>query len=293
MSIVGQLALALEKHRLSLAEDIEEIAGTEPITGDSLARQKWASSPIRSRNPVYMKSCAFESKQDRRTLSEPEPINSREPIPVIPRAVPERQQPRVVGSPLPTGGPAGVNVRRALASGEPANNGSNHHPSALPLGRALPGAVAQQESSGLQRAMNLLRMAMPIVQRILPLLDGNVGTAVANMIAPRPQHPAPPKVDLKPIEEGISTLQTQHRLLREQVVEQNTALRRVEDRLEMVREATDRNTLEQQELLEDLKSFSKKVKIFAWVAAAFVAVAFALGFALEIAMFLHLRSVLP
>ena len=138
--------------------------------------------------------------------------------------------------------------------------------------------------------MNMLRMAMPIVQRILPLLDGNVGTAISNMIVPRTQ-PAPPapKVDLKPIEEGMTALQTQHRLLREQVVEQNTSLRRVEDRLELVREATDRNTLEQQELLEDLKSFSRKVKLFAWIAIAFLA----LGFVMEAVMFLHLQRVLP
>ena len=54
--------------------------------------------------------------------------------------------------------------------------------------------------------------------------------------------------------------------LRDQVIEQNASLKRVEDQLEMVREATDRNTLEQQELLEDLKTFSNKVKVVAVLA---------------------------
>ena len=54
-------------------------------------------------------------------------------------------------------------------------------------GRALHAAPApSDESSGLQRAMNAFRMALPIVQRLLPLLDGNIGTAVANLLLPRP-----------------------------------------------------------------------------------------------------------
>jgi len=44
--------------------------------------------------------------------------------------------------------------------------------------------------------------------------------------------------------------------------EQNSSLKRVEDQLEMVREATDRNTLEQQELLEDLKAVGQQGERF-------------------------------
>jgi len=142
----------------------------------------------------------------------------------------------------------------------------------------------------MQRVVNLVRTALPIVQRLLPLIDGNVATAVASLIAPRPRtQPAPPPVDLGPIEDGLASLQAQHRGLREKVIEQNASLRRVEDRLEMVREATDRNTLEQQELLEDLKALGRKVKIVAAVGVTLLVV----GFALELAMFLHLRRVLP
>jgi hypothetical protein len=143
----------------------------------------------------------------------------------------------------------------------------------------------------MQRAVNAVRAFMPIVQRILPLLDGNIGTAVANLIAPRP-HPQPappPKLDLAPLEQGLTQLQTQHLSLREQVVEQNTALKRVEDQLEHVREATDRNTLEQQELLEDLKAFSGRVKVVAVVGIGLLAA----GFLLELLMFFHLQRVLP
>ena len=194
--------------------------------------------------------------------------------------------PRAIGSPLPIGG-----VSRSSFNGGEAN-GQRVAPA--PPGRALTGgaSTASDESSGLQRAMSALRMVVPIVQRLLPLLDGNIGTAISNLVVHRTQPqpaPAAPKVDLAPLEEGLTALQTQHRNLREQVMEQNTSLKRVEDQLEMVREATDRNTLEQQELLEDLKLFGNKVKIVAFVGLGLIAV----GILLNLAMFLHIQRVLP
>lgn len=142
----------------------------------------------------------------------------------------------------------------------------------------------------MQRAVNAFRMVLPLVQRLMPLIDGNIATAVTNLLAPRPHPPAPPpKVDLAPLEDGLAGLQAQHRNLREQVTEQNNSLRRVEDQLEMVREATDRNTLEQQELLEDLKTFSNKVKVVAVIAMGLLAI----GFLLNLILFLHIQRVLP
>jgi chromosome segregation ATPase len=96
-------------------------------------------------------------------------------------------------------------------------------------------------------------------------------------------------VNLAPLEDGLAELQTGHRELRDQVMEQNSSLKRVEDQLEMVREATDRNTLEQQELLEDLKTVSNKVNTFAFVALVLLAV----SVVLNIVLYLHIRRVLP
>ena len=72
-------------------------------------------------------------------------------------------------------------------------------------------------------------------------------------------------------------------------MEQNTSLKRVEDQLEMVREATDRNTLEQQELLEDLKTFGNKVKMVVIIALGLVAI----GVLLNLILYLHIQRVLP
>lgn len=190
---------------------------------------------------------------------------------------------RVVGSPLSKGpGSRPSPPPRPAEAGRPAP----------PPGRTLPGEApaSAEESSGLQRAINAVRSALPFVQRILPLLDGNLATTVGSLITQQP-HPAPPppKVDLVPIEDGLAELETRHRELREQVMEQNTSLKRVEDQLEMVREATDRNTLEQQELLEDLKTFGNKVKIAILIVLGVVAV----GFALNLILYLHIQRVLP
>jgi len=148
--------------------------------------------------------------------------------------------------------------------------------------------------TSVQRVVNAVRASLPFIQRILPLLDGNIGTAVSNLMAPpapihRPAPPPPPPVDLAPLEEGISTLQTQHRELRSQIADQNTSLKRVEDQLEMVREATDRNTLEQQELLEDLKNVGNKVNIFAMVALLLLVV----SVMVNVILYLHIKRVLP
>jgi hypothetical protein len=138
--------------------------------------------------------------------------------------------------------------------------------------------------------MNGVRAVMPLVQRLLPLLEGNVLTAISNVLTPRPQAPPPQQtVDLAPFQESLTELQTQHRGLSEQVMEQNASLKRVEDQLEMVREATDRNTLEQQELLEDLKIFSGKVKVIAAIGIGVLLI----GIALNLILFLHIQRVLP
>lgn len=189
----------------------------------------------------------------------------------------DAEQSRVMGSPLPMG-----SARRPMSSPAQGNR--------IPPGRSLPGSTNGDEPSGAQRAMNLFRTVMPIVQRLLPLLEGNVLTAISNVMGPRPQAPPPaPKVDLVPLESSLAELQTEHRGLREQVTEQNASLKRMEDQLEMVREATDRNTLEQQELLEDLKAFSGKVKVVAVIGIGVLVI----GVVLNLILFLHIQRVLP
>lgn len=203
---------------------------------------------------------------------------------------PGESQPRAVGSPLPTGGGG----RSQLPGGE--GDSLRHGGAPPPPGRALTNSAQAPTPSGDTPAsvlwfMNALRGAMPFVHKILPLLDGNIGSAVSNLLTPHPhpQPPPPPPVNLEPLEDGLAELRTQHRDLRNQIVEQNSSLKRVEDHLEMVREATDRNTLEQQELLEDLKSVGNKVNMFALLALVLLA----LSIVMNVILYLHIKRVLP
>ena len=195
------------------------------------------------------------------------------------------QQPRVVGSPLAVG----VGSSAPLSSAEP-----KRLTSVPPPGRAMTNQPdrthASGQPSGLTRAVNLIRMAIPFVQKILPLLDGNIVTTISNILTPPPPPPPPaPSVDLSPFEKGLADMQAQHRELREQFVEQNSSLKRVEDQLELVREATDRNTLEQQELLEDLKTVGNKVNLVAVVAIGLLAI----SVVINLLLYMHIQRVLP
>jgi hypothetical protein len=145
----------------------------------------------------------------------------------------------------------------------------------------------------LQRTVAVLRVALPFVQRILPLLDGHIGTTVSNFLAPyQPTPPAPalpPPVDLTPIEDTLAEFRTQHHELHDQVVEQNASLGRIDNQLEMVREATGRNTRELQELIEELKGVSNKINFVALVALGLLAV----SVATDLVLYLRILKVLP
>jgi hypothetical protein len=204
---------------------------------------------------------------------------------------PEELQPRAVGSPLPPG--PGPTAQLPQSHGDPRRLTSVPP---LPPSRSLANPAPEPPAapaSTLQRAIGLMRVALPFVQKMLPLLDGNIATTVANIINPPPP-PAKPvphqtAIDLAPIEISISELQTRHSELRDQVIEQNASLKRVEDHLELVREATDRNTLEQQELLEDLKGVGNKVNIVAIAALGLLGILVLLN----LALYMHIQRVLP
>lgn len=201
-----------------------------------------------------------------------------------PRQARNTPHPRAVGAPLPRGG-----SRWPLHSSEPGPAAAAPAPGHALAGPAAPAPAEEHadHSSSVQRVANALRGVVPFVQRLLPLLDGNFVTAASNILAPQPK-PAPP-VNLAPIHEGMNELQIQQRQLQELVADQHASLKQVEDRLELVREATDRNTLEQQELMEDLKAVGHKVNVVAFAALALLAV----SVALNLFLYLRIERILP
>jgi hypothetical protein len=210
------------------------------------------------------------SLREEQGTHEAKPTNGREPLP------------RAGGSPLPVGTPG-----RPLSG---RGDGQGARTPVPPPGRAL-SVQAHSEAeptSGMQWVSGVMKQAVPFVQKLLPLLDGQIATAVANLLTARP-HPPSPRVDLQPIEHSLADLQIQNANFKDQLADQNVALKRVEDRLDMVREATDRNTLEQQELIEDLKSISGRVNLFALLFLGLLVV----SVLLNIFLFLHIQRVLP
>lgn len=142
--------------------------------------------------------------------------------------------------------------------------------------------------TGVRRVLAVLRAALPFAQRILPLLERNSSSAVPNILASHRAAPAPmPPADLAPIEDSLAALKTQHRELRERVIVQNASLNRCKNRLKLVREATDRNILEQKELIAGLKGAGSRINIAALVALSLVAA----SVVINVVLYLHLLKV--
>jgi len=194
--------------------------------------------------------------------------------------------------------PAQIPAATVYVSPKPSGNSELLQPaSAASAGRGAPPralskaieAKAAGRPTGLQRVAGALRVALPFVQRMLPLLDGHVATAVSNVLNPYPQAPPQQQVDLVPIEDGLIDLQKQYRDLRNQFMEQSFWLKRVEDQLKMVSGATEANTQQQQQLVDDIKSVGTRVNVFAYIALTLLAV----SILLNLYLFLHVRRVLP
>ncbi len=165
--------------------------------------------------------------------------------------------------------PAETSAQAQREAARPAASSREEMPRAKTAPQPAPRREVDGEgASGLSRLLNAVRSAIPVVQRLLPLFEGNVAKAVSNLLAPMPTSaiaPAQERVDIAPVERGLLELNRQHRELREQLTSQNVSLQRVEDQLAQVRTATDRNTLEQQELIEEMQSMAKRQSRFATI----------------------------
>lgn len=170
---------------------------------------------------------------------------------------------------------------------------------------AAPAETSEPPAAGgnFQKAIHAFQVAVPFLQKLLPLFDGQIAAAVSSILPSRAPAAVPAEthesalvparkavaVDLTQIEDRIDRLQMAHGELCKQISVQNTSLKHVEDHLDMVREATDRNTLEQQELMEDIKNVTSKVNLVTLVVLAML-----LGsLLLNLILYLHLQRVLP
>jgi hypothetical protein len=110
------------------------------------------------------------------------------------------------------------------------------------------------------RTMNALKTILPIVQRALPLLEGNVASAVANLLAPMPQSS---RVDLEPVERTLRSLHTELEQLRGTHSEQTAALKRVDEQMAELKDAAERTADRQRELSDEVNSLRRRMVVFA------------------------------
>lgn len=106
----------------------------------------------------------------------------------------------------------------------------------------------EDKSPPMWRVLLQLRVLLPYLSKLVPLLDGSAQQNTAQV---------------HEMQHGLTEMQTGHREIRTQLQDQTVQMKRVEEQLERLRDTTERNTLEQQELIEDLKSFAGTFKAIA------------------------------
>ena len=138
----------------------------------------------------------------------------------------------------------------------------------------------------LERAVGFARTMLPIVGNLLPLLEGNVVGAAANVLANRPGT----EVNLKPLEEAIASLQSDQRALTFHTGEQKKAIRRLEDEFGALQEAVQKNASEQAELAEQVVKLAKRTSSFMRLVIVLLVLSILFSAALVVRMAYILRT---
>lgn len=115
-----------------------------------------------------------------------------------------------------------------------------------------------QKATKFERAMGVARTVLPLLGKMLPLLEGNVVSAASNLLSNHTRQ----EVNLRPLEEAIARLQADHRALTFHTSEQKRALHSLEDEFNELKEAVQRNAADQAELIEGVARLAKRTSSF-------------------------------
>lgn len=139
-----------------------------------------------------------------------------------------------------------------------------------------PAVHAEPQASGARRKFDVLKTAIVVAQKMLPLMEGNVGQTVSNLLSLGAPSPASSR-DMAVVEDRLTKLHVTHQALSERVSEQQEAMVQIADRIEQLKEANNRNTLEQQELLEDAQALRRKFVVAGSIVIGLLIVSVALN----------------
>lgn len=142
--------------------------------------------------------------------------------------------------------------------------------------------------STLEKTVGVLRTILPLAQKVLPLIDGQIGTVVSNLMGPQAL-PRQFAQTLLPLQEGLAQLERQHVELRTQLAGQSTALKRIDEQLETVRNLIEETAEEQRNLTESLEKMRRKVNLVAIAGLVFLAAVVTLN----VVLLVHFRRVFP
>jgi hypothetical protein len=140
----------------------------------------------------------------------------------------------------------------------------------------------------MDKTVGMLRTMLPLALKFLPLLDGQIGMVVSNLVGPQAT-PRQVAQTLLPVHEGLAQLEKQQVELRAQMAGQSAALKQIDDQLQTLRSLTEETAEVQRKLTASLQRVQRKVNVVA--IAAFVLLAVVVG--LNVVLLVHIRRVLP
>jgi hypothetical protein len=129
-------------------------------------------------------------------------------------------------------------------------------------GPSGPQPSVAKAASGFQRTTSAIRTLLPLVQKVLPLLDGNFASVALNLLAPRLQQPP---VDIHPIEVGLAKLRADLSELRDKNVKHDAALKRIGQDIESVKDALERTSFEQKQMAREVSRLGTRITAFSVV----------------------------
>ena len=127
--------------------------------------------------------------------------------------------------------------------------------------------------SGFRRTTAAIRTVVPLMQKLLPLLDGNVASVVANLLAPRL---LAPQVDMHPIEAGMARLREDLSEIHAKMGEHDVSFRRIGEQLETMKDALESAALEQKEVMLQVERVQNRVLAVSLVGLSLLVISLAL-----------------
>ncbi len=131
-------------------------------------------------------------------------------------------------------------------------------PASVPSSASTALGRSTSKPSTFDRAVSVAKTVLPLVGKLMPLLEGNFVSAASNLLSNGPVH----EVNLRPLEDSIARLQADHRALTFHTSEQKHALRRLEDEFASLQDAVQKNAADQAELIEGVVKLAKRTSSF-------------------------------